>query len=135
MASGSNDKSIRIWKYTDHHHNAGGKEDEEEDEGAGSLKVKLVVEGHSDDINHLAVSPDSKLIASASRDKTAKVLVFVFYNLKKKFSDSKQKTIFHHLLFFSVFISFFSYCTWSNVACIDVGATLHALMLEQRCMH
>lgn len=62
IASGSNDKTIRIWKFSP-----------SEDAEMGKVVMKLTVEAHSDDINHITTSPDSKLIATASRDKTAKL--------------------------------------------------------------
>ena len=70
LASGSSDKTMRLWKYS-----AGHEE----------LKLKLVVEAHTDDINHITVSPDSNVIATASRDKSAKVyghiLIYHFFIL------------------------------------------------------
>ncbi len=64
LASGSAGKTIKIWQI--------GTEEE-----LRSLKTRSVgvtsLKGHSDRINSLAFSPDGKILASASDDKTIKI--------------------------------------------------------------
>ena len=54
IASGSKDKTIKIWQV---------------DTG----KEILTLEGHSDDITSIAISADNKILASGSKDKTLKL--------------------------------------------------------------
>jgi WD40 repeat protein len=58
LASGSNDKTIKIWDLKTH-------------------SVKSNLEGHKHDINSVCFSPDGGKLASGSKDKT-----IIIWNLK-----------------------------------------------------
>ena len=59
IVSGSQDTCLKIWKMTPDHE--------------GPLSVVHTAVAHDQDINAVCVSPNDKLIATASQDKTAKV--------------------------------------------------------------
>jgi WD40 repeat protein len=64
LASGSVGKTIKIWQI--------GTEEELRSLKTGSVGVTSL-KGHSDRINSLAFSPDGKILASGSDDKTIKI--------------------------------------------------------------
>lgn len=57
LISGSIDTTLKLWKISD----------------KGEFSVKFTVKAHEKDINSVCVSPNDKLIASASSDRTAKI--------------------------------------------------------------
>lgn len=58
VLSCSNDKTLKIWNYF--------PEDQ-------TLKVLMTTEAHDNEINFVTISPNYEFIATASKDKTAKV--------------------------------------------------------------
>lgn len=67
MVSGSQDLTIKLWTLPAEWSGKGS------DQGPVSLTAKLTEKAHDKDINSVTVSPNDKLIASGSQDKTAKV--------------------------------------------------------------
>jgi len=67
VVSGSQDLTIKLWTLPSEW-SAG-----ESDQHPVSLTAKLTEKAHDKDINSVTVSPNDKLIASGSQDKTAKV--------------------------------------------------------------
>ena len=63
MASGSQDLTLKLWSLPAKF----------EAGCVTTLHAKITEKVHEKDINSLAVSPNDKLIASGSQDKTAKV--------------------------------------------------------------
>ena len=74
LVTGSHDMTLKLWHLTF-------------DEAEGYTKdmkmaVKATEKAHDKDINSVAVSPNDKLIASGSQDKTVKVNILMLkYNL------------------------------------------------------
>ena len=71
LVSGSIDLTIKVWNLpkdlmSSHHQTT---------EEIPALSVHATEKAHDKDINSLAISPNDKLIASASQDRTAKVCV------------------------------------------------------------
>lgn len=72
LVSGSIDTTIKLWRIENHENkkkpknNNGGEE-------TRKLSVAFTVKAHENDINCVSVSPNDKLVASGSSDKTAKV--------------------------------------------------------------
>lgn len=60
LVSGSMDTTIKLWRIV-------------ENFGKISMNVDFTMKAHEKDINSLCVSPNDKLIASGSSDKTAKI--------------------------------------------------------------
>lgn len=52
----SQDKTLKMWEFSEN-----------------SLKVKFTEKAHDKDINGIGISPNDKLVATASQDKTIKV--------------------------------------------------------------
>ncbi|XP_028405987.1 transducin beta-like protein 3 [Dendronephthya gigantea] len=63
VVSGSQDLTIKVWST----------EIVSEDNNVSNLSVLLTEKGHDKDINSITVSPNDKLIASGSQDKTVKI--------------------------------------------------------------
>lgn len=70
LVSGSIDTTIKMWRVE-----AVG--DESKSHQNKLLNVGFTVKAHENDINCVCVSPNDKLIASASTDKTAKVSYYI----------------------------------------------------------
>ncbi len=70
LVSGSIDTTIKLWKIKAPHTNRNGN-----DYVANDLQISVsyTIKAHEKDINTIAVSPNDKLIASGSSDKSAKV--------------------------------------------------------------
>lgn len=67
IVSASNDTTIKVWKF-------GGSGEEMEDEGPWTQKASLMsARAHDKDVNSIAVSPNGKLIATGSQDRTVKI--------------------------------------------------------------
>lgn len=62
LVSGSMDTTIKLWKII-----------EKENDNSITLRVQFTMKAHEKDINSVCVSPNDKLIASGSSDKTAKL--------------------------------------------------------------
>ncbi len=67
MVSGSQDLTLKMWTLPSETSN------EETAQRPESMTAKLTEKAHDKDINSVTVSPNDKLIASGSQDKTAKV--------------------------------------------------------------
>ncbi|XP_070581106.1 transducin beta-like protein 3 isoform X2 [Ptychodera flava] len=65
IVSGSQDNTMKVWKMPTDTQTA--------DSGMVSLQVNLTEKAHDKDINSLAVSPNDKLIASGSQDRSVKL--------------------------------------------------------------
>jgi U3 small nucleolar RNA-associated protein 13 len=75
LVSGSIDTTIKLWRCRD--------EAEKKTAAASTsslLSVSFTIKAHEKDINSVCVSPNDKLFASGSTDKTAKVYIYI-YNL------------------------------------------------------
>ncbi|XP_075421861.1 transducin beta-like protein 3 isoform X2 [Ascaphus truei] len=70
VVSGSQDYTIKIWKLPK---SISSKHSEDEISAPEALEVLATEKGHDKDINSIAVSPNDKLIASGSQDRTAKL--------------------------------------------------------------
>ncbi|ESO07669.1 hypothetical protein HELRODRAFT_191008 [Helobdella robusta] len=75
IVSGSNDKTLKLWKFSS---------------DSSKVKAKLTVDGHEKDINSVCVSPDQKFIASGSKDRTAKLWSRSGLNLLGSFKGHKR---------------------------------------------
>ncbi len=64
LASGSWDHTVRIWDMTSTNYDY---------KDATTPRVRFVLGGHTDIIDNIAISPDSTLLATASRDKTSRI--------------------------------------------------------------
>ena len=65
LVSGSEDQTVKVWKVP--------AEVKQNDEQVVTLHSSATVWAHQDDINCVAVSPNDQYLATASKDKTAKV--------------------------------------------------------------
>jgi U3 small nucleolar RNA-associated protein 13 len=105
LVSGSIDTTIKLWKIEVEGGESGKKsnksksEDDAVDATSGNkfkMTVKFTIKAHEKDINSVAVSPNDRLIASGSSDKTAKVKYELSSRLCSFFSDN----------FYEIFIFF-----------------------------
>ncbi|KAL9962409.1 hypothetical protein ACROYT_G031510 [Oculina patagonica] len=63
VASGSQDNTIKIWNIPS----------TEDNDSAVKMSVRLTEKAHDKDINSVTISPNDKLLATGSQDKTAKI--------------------------------------------------------------
>ena len=68
MVSGSQDLTLKMWTLPSE-----TSGDETDQQRPGTMTARLTEKAHDKDINSVTVSPNDKLIASGSQDKTAKV--------------------------------------------------------------
>ena len=76
MVSGSQDTCLKMWQL-----NAEALEGKKSD--CRSLTVVHTAVAHDKDINSVCVSPNDKLIATGSQDKSAKVKILQYVKKKK----------------------------------------------------
>jgi U3 small nucleolar RNA-associated protein 13 len=70
LVSGSIDTTIKLWSLENIKKNSQEKV---------NLRVLNTIKAHEKDVNYLTISPNDKLLASGSSDKTAKVILFIIF--------------------------------------------------------
>ncbi|KAM4698483.1 transducin beta-like protein 3 [Rhinophrynus dorsalis] len=87
LVSGSQDLTIKIWRLPE---SISSKRKSEDVSGLEALQACVTEKGHDKDINSVTVSPNDKLIASGSQDKTAKLWSSVDCSLLGVFRGHKR---------------------------------------------
>jgi U3 small nucleolar RNA-associated protein 13 len=72
LATGSQDRTIKLWSLEDIFSSSGSDPNLDHDE-PNKLKSLLTQKAHEKDINSLDISPNNRLLATGSQDKTAKI--------------------------------------------------------------
>ena len=69
LVTGSNDLTLKLWRLPANL----GAASEEDKVKVVTLEARLTERGHDKDVNAVAVSPNDRMLASGSQDKTVKV--------------------------------------------------------------